>query len=158
VQFRLIGSDSWLLGYAVATSEEWTVLHVVDTATAAFDGHLIVRLDEVIDTELVDTDAHFVFRVLDSRGELARDPEIPLADLPAMLRALSERHPLVSLGEEESAGVAVGKIVDVGKDRVTLAGVNTAGAPTDDFAHTYAKIRSIGFGTTYLEALASVMS
>lgn len=158
VQFRFIGADDWVHGFVVGADEDWALVHALDLTAIRLDGYAAVRLDEVIEVEELDTDRHFVFRALESQGVLPVDPEIPLVDHRSILTAVADRYTLVGLGETQLRdGVAVGKIVEVGEERVTLAGVNTVGVVTGDAAHAFEDIREIRFGTAYLDALASLL-
>jgi hypothetical protein len=159
VQYRLLGHDRYSVGFVVDASENWVLAHLIDRDVAGLDGYAAVRFEGLNDADVVDTDRDFIFRVLEHRGEGPIDPGVPLEDHRSILGAVEARYPLVALGDSRRnpGEVAIGRITKVGKDAVTLRGVNTAGRWTKEHEHPYSTIERIEFGRRYYDALASIL-
>lgn len=158
VRFRRLGGDSYYLGYAVAVSERWGLVNLIERDSVRLDGYAAVRFERVIDVEVLSDSDTFLMRALAQRGERPQDPVVPLDGHKSLLGELSHRYPLVSLGDETMPGVVgIGEIAALGDDRVTLRGVNTLAEWTGEHEHLFENIEMVLFGREYEKALASVV-
>jgi len=159
VQFRRLGSDSWELGFAVDVGETWALINLVDESFVAFDGYMAVRFDCLMGVERVSETDTFMLSALDRRGDRPHNPQLPLDDHRSFLAALAPRYPLVSLSDATARdrGWAIGRIIEVGDEAVTIKGVNTVGEWTGEHIHPYAHIEAVSFANAYNESLGGVV-
>jgi hypothetical protein len=159
VQFRLVGDDSYYLGFPVDVSETWrsstsstpTSLHWTVTSPG--------RADCLMEAEVIEHSDTFMLEAIERRGDRPLNPEVPLDSHKSLLAALSERYPLVGLSDATMPGqVAVGRITRLGADKVTRRGVTPLGEWTTSKQHLHKDIEAIRFGHAYESALASVLS
>jgi hypothetical protein len=159
VEHRLLGSDHFWEGFVVSVGETWAIVNVVNPVFVAFDGYEAVRFDSVMDADVITEEDTFVLAALERRGEQPSDPGLPLDDHRSLLAALASRYPLVALkdatGRDET--LAVGRILSIGDDAVTLRRVDPAGQWTGEHVHAYKNIVAIRFGSAYNESLAQVL-
>jgi hypothetical protein len=158
VQFRFMGTDDWMTGFVIGVSDDWTLLHVLDDRRAVLDGYAAVRLDKVIEAEVVEDEDFFVGRALAAAGVGPSDPGISIRDHASILSSVRERFPLVRLSEEGEADADyVGQIEDVGVDAVTIEGVSRGGEWVGTERYEYRDVITIEFGRAYEDALARVV-
>jgi hypothetical protein len=159
VQFQRVGTDSWELGFAVSVGETWALVNMVDENFVTFDGYMAVRFDCLLEVETASENDTFMLAALDLRGDRPHDPQLPLDDYRSLLAALAARYPLVSLSmaTARSRGWAIGRIIEVGDEAVTIQGVNTLGEWTGQHIHPYKHIEAISFGNAYNESLGVVV-
>ena len=159
VQYRVLGEDGFDSGFVIDANETWALVQRIHNGVVAFDGYRAIRIDCLADADIIAAEDDFVLPALERRGERPSDPGVPLDDHRSILAAVSERYQLVSLVDARGNAyeVAIGRIAKVGKDAVTLRGVDTKGAWTGEHKHQYENIEQIWFGRPYEAALASVL-
>jgi hypothetical protein len=156
VRFRYLGTDVEQAGFVIDVSDDWALIHRLDESTVELDGHTAVRLDQVIDVEVIEDDEFFARRALALRGEAAHSPSVAITDHAAILSCLRERFPLIRLSHEGDDGAYIGRIEEVAADSVVIGGVSQRGDWVGQECHDYRDIVAIGFGSKYDAALASV--
>ncbi len=160
VQYRVLGEDGFDSGFAIDANETWALIQRIHNGVVTFDGYRAIRIDCLADADIIAADDDFVLPALERRGERPSDPGVPLDDHRSILASVSERYQLVSLVDATRGNayeVAIGRIANVGKNAVTLRGVDTKGAWTGEHKHLYENIEQIWFGRPYEAALASVL-
>jgi hypothetical protein len=157
VRFRYIGTEDWELGFVLGTSDGWALINAVDVDLIAIDGYNAVRLDQVVDAEVLEDDEFFWGRALVLKGEQPRPLGLPLDDQASILAAVRDSFPLIRLTRGDTGEDHVGRIADIGTDALILEGVSRSGEWVGREDYGYANIISIQFGKAYEAALARVV-
>jgi hypothetical protein len=143
-------------GYVLDIGPQFFLLAMVSDGIR-FNGFQCYRLSDVRKLRVPDKYALFHEAVLKKRGErIPKKPHVVVNSLAELLLTANRAFPLVTIHREKVDGGAcwIGRVVDVGKGRVTLLEIGP-GANWRDRLETYrlSEITRVDFGGDYEDAL-----
>jgi hypothetical protein len=143
-------------GYVLDIGPQFFLLAMVSDGIR-FNGFQCYRLSDVRKLRVPDKYALFHEAVLKKRGErIPKKPPVVVNSLAELLLTANRAFPLVTIHREKVDGSAcwIGRVVDVGKGRVTLLEIGP-GANWRDRLETYrlSEITRVDFGGDYEDAL-----
>lgn len=143
-------------GYVLDIGPQFFLIALVSDGIRP-NGFQCYRLSDIRKLRVPDKYARFHEAVLKKRGmRFPKKPRVDVSSLAELLLTASRAFPLVTIHREKADPRAcwIGRVVDVGKGRVTLLEIGP-GATWDDRLETYrlSEVTRVDFGGDYENAL-----